>query len=127
MNTLILLRAALAALVAAAFLWAGAGVEARQARRGKARAAKVQTATVALTENGYEPASLRLRRGVPYRVTFVRRVSAGCAQEVMLPDHQIKRELPLNEPVTVEFTPARAGSFTFSCGMGMVWGTLIVR
>ena len=127
MHTVKLLRAALAALVVVGFLGAGTEVEARQARRGKARAAKVQTATVALTENGYEPASLRLRRGVPTRVTFVRRVSDGCAQEVVLPDYGIKRELPLNEPVTVEFTPARAGSFTFSCGMGMVKGTLIVR
>jgi len=122
-----LLRTVLAALVVAGFLWAGAGVEARQTRRGKARAVKVQTVTVALTENGYEPASFRLRRGVHARVTFVRRVSAGCAQEVVLPDYGIRRELPLNEPVTVEFTPARAGSFTFSCGMGMVRGTFFVR
>ena len=127
MHTRKLLRAALAALVVAGSLWAGAGVEARQARRGKARAAKVQTAAVALTENGYEPASLRLRRGVPARVTFVRRVSAGCAQEVVLPDYGVKRELPLGEPVTVEFTPAKAGSFTFCCAMGMVRGTLVVR
>jgi plastocyanin domain-containing protein len=45
----------------------------------------------------------------------------------MLPDYGIKRGLPLNEPVTVEFTPAKAGEFTFSCGMGMVKGTLVVR
>jgi plastocyanin domain-containing protein len=122
-----LLRTVLAVLVVAGFLWSGARVEARQTRRGKARAVKVQTATVALTENGYEPASFRLRWGVPARVTFVRRVSAGCGQEIVLPDYGISRELPLNEPVTVAFTPARAGSFTFSCGMGMVRGTLIVR
>lgn len=113
--------------LAAIFLSAGAGIEARQARRGKGRAARAQTATVALTEKGYEPASLRLRRGVPARVTFVRKVSAGCGQEIALPDYGINRELPLNVPVTVEFTPAKAGAFTFSCGMGMVKGTLIVR
>jgi plastocyanin domain-containing protein len=127
MHTRKLLRAALAALVFAVPLWAGAGAEAGQARRGKARPAKVQTAAVALTENGYEPASLRLRRGVPARVTFVRRVSTGCAQEVVLPDYGVKRELPPDVPVTVEFTPATAGSFTFSCAMGMVRGALVVR
>lgn len=115
------------AALAAAFIFAGATVEARQARRGKARAAKVQTVAVALTEKGYEPANFKLRRGVPARVTFVRRVSAGCGQEIKLPDYGIRRELPLNEPVTVEFTPTKSGEFTFSCGMGMVRGTLFVK
>ena len=121
------LLAAFAALAFAVFVSAGATVEAGQARRGKARAAKVQTVTVALTENGYEPASFKLRRDVPARVTFVRKVSAGCGQEVLLPDYGIRRELPLNEPVTVELTPAKAGEFTFSCGMRMVRGTLVVK
>ena len=41
-------------------------------------------------------------------------------------DYGIKRELPLNESVTVEFTP-RKGEFTFACGMNMVKGKLIVE
>jgi plastocyanin domain-containing protein len=88
---------------------------------------KVQSLSVNLTERGYEPASLKLRRGVLARVTFTRKVAATCATEVVLSEYNIRRPLPLNEPVTVEFTPNRAGEFTFSCGMGMLKGALIVK
>ena len=124
------IRTLLAAVLAAVFI-AGvsspaAGSQARRGRRAKA-AVKVQSASVDLTERGYEPAGVRLRRGVPARVTFTRKVSATCATEVVLPDYGIRRALPLDEPVTVEFTPEKAGEFTFSCGMGMLRGALIVK
>ena len=116
-----------ALVVAGASLPAAADAQARRKRGAKGSAAKVQSASVALTERGYEPASLRLRRGVPARVTFTRKVSATCATEVMLQEYGIKRALPLDEPVVVEFTPKKSGEFTFSCGMGMLRGTIIVK
>jgi RND family efflux transporter MFP subunit len=90
-------------------------------------ASAVQTVTVTLTEQGYQPASLNLRVGVLARVTFVRKVEATCGTEVMLPDYGIKRELPLNVPVTVEFTPAKAGELKFACGMDMLRGKIRVK
>lgn len=105
---------------------AAASSQTRRGQRAKA-AAKVQTASVALTERGYEPANIKLRRGVPARVTFTRKVSATCATEVVLPDYGVRRALPLDEPVVVEFTPEKSGKFTFSCGMGMLRGSLVVR
>jgi plastocyanin domain-containing protein len=126
-RTKALLVAICAALVVAASSPAGATGQARRGRRHKIVAAKVQTASVALTERGYEPASFKLRRGVPARVTFVRKVSAGCGTEIMLPEYGVRRPLPLDEPVVVEFTPQRSGEFTFSCGMGMLRGTVIVK
>jgi plastocyanin domain-containing protein len=86
----------------------------------------VQTATVELKSKGFEPSSLKLKAGVPAKVTFVRRTDEGCAKEVVLKDYDIKRDLPLNEPVTVEFTP-RKGEFAFACAMNMVKGKLIVE
>jgi plastocyanin domain-containing protein len=96
-------------------------------RRGKRKLPAVQKVTVALTEKGYEPASLKLRRGIPAQVTFLRKVSATCGTQIVLPDYDIKRALPLNEPVLVEFTPNKTGTFAFTCGMGMLRGSLIVR
>jgi hypothetical protein len=48
-----------------------------------------------------------------------------CATEVVLPSLKIKRALPLNQPVDIEFTP----DIAFACGMEMlsglsVWATL---
>ncbi len=87
----------------------------------------IQSATVTLTDKGYQPASLKLRRGVPARITFVRRIEETCGKEIAIPAHNISRALPLNEPVVVEFTPDKAGEFNFTCGMGMLRGTVIVQ
>lgn len=45
---------------------------------------KVQTATVVINQNGYQPSSLRLKRGIPARVTFLRKTEATCAKEVVI-------------------------------------------
>jgi plastocyanin domain-containing protein len=86
----------------------------------------VQTATIEINSKGFEPSSLKLKAGVPAKVTFVRKTDEGCAKEVVIKEYNINRELPLNEPVTVEFTP-RKGEFTFACGMNMLKGKLIVE
>lgn len=96
-------------------------------RRGHRRPPAQQQFTVALTQQGYQPAALTLRRGVPAKITFVRRVAATCGTQIVLPDYGIKRDLPLDVPVVVEFTPAKAGTFSFACGMGMLKGSIIVR
>ncbi len=89
---------------------------------------KVQSVRVTLTEKGYQPASFRLRKDIPARVTFVRKVEATCATELLIPDYQIKRDLPFNEPVVVEFTPTKRGESEFSCGMKkMIRGKIVVR
>jgi RND family efflux transporter MFP subunit len=86
-----------------------------------------QTARVALTDKGYQPDSIRLRAGIPARLTFVREVEATCGTEIVLADYGIKKDLPLRQPVTVEFTPAKTGAFSFACGMNMLRGKLIVQ
>lgn len=116
------------ALVAAFFFTATAQGTQKQKRGRAGRNVKsVQSATVTLTDKGYQPASLKLQRGVPARVTFVRRLEETCGTEIMLPAYNIRRALPLNEPVVVEFTPDKAGEFNFTCGMGMLRGTVIVQ
>ncbi len=115
-------------LVVMTFITASAQGAQKQKRSRAGRNAKsVQSATVTLTDNGYQPASLKLRRGVPARVTFVRRIEETCGTEIALPAYNIRRALPLNQPVVVEFTPDKAGEFNFTCGMGMLRGTVVVQ
>ena len=73
-----------------------------------------------------EPATLMVRAGEPARITFVRTTDKTCGTEVVFPSLNIRRSLPLNEPVEVRFTPA-AGEIAFACGMGMVRGTVVAR
>ena len=87
---------------------------------------QVQEATVKVTEKGYEPAELKLRLGVPARLTFVRETDATCGTEVVFPEYDIERVQPLKERVVVEFTPQKSGEFTFTCGMKMLKGKLVI-
>lgn len=88
---------------------------------------KVQSVTITLNAKGYQPASFKLKQGIPARVTFVRKVEATCGTEIVIPEYNINRELPLNEPVVIEFTPAKSGEFAFACGMNMLRGKIIVK
>jgi RND family efflux transporter MFP subunit len=82
---------------------------------------------VTVSEQGFHPARVPVRSGAPARITFVRTSDATCATEVMIPTLNIKRLLPLNQPVTVEFTPQKTGNVEFVCGTGMLRGTIVVQ
>ena len=88
---------------------------------------KTQRVTIALTENGYRPSSFRLRRGVPAKVTFIRKTDLTCGQEIVIPAYGVHRALPLNQPVVVSLRPRRTGTFSFACGMNMLRGKIIVN
>ena len=89
--------------------------------------AEVQTANVTANAQGYQPASIDLKANVPAKITFVRQSNDTCATEVVIPDYNIKKDLPLNKPVDVEFTPTKAGTVNFACGMNMFRGKLVVK
>jgi RND family efflux transporter MFP subunit len=90
-------------------------------------AEKIRTIRIGVTEKGFEPSTIRLKKGVLAKLIFVRKVEVTCATEVVIEAFGIKRELPLNEPAQVELTPNEAGEFSFACGMNMIRGKIIVR
>src|SRR5262249_54765353 len=88
---------------------------------------EAQGGKVLVTEKGYEPAKLTLRAGQQARITFVRSTDKTCGTEVGFPSLNIRRPLPLNEPVVIEFTPKTSGEIGFACGMNMLRGTVVVE
>ena len=86
----------------------------------------VQNVTIAVA-GGYDPSTVRVRRGMPVRLTFDRRETSGCSEEVVIPDFRIRRFLPAHEKTAVEFTPTTAGTVEFTCGMGMLRGRIVVE
>jgi plastocyanin domain-containing protein len=98
----------------------------RQAATATAGTGGVQEVTITV-HGGYEPAEVRLQKGVPARLVFDRQETSGCSEEVVLPDFGIRRFLPAFQKTTVELTPDRAGSFEFTCGMSMLRGRLVVQ
>jgi P-type Cu+ transporter len=83
---------------------------------------------IAITvKGGYTPAEIHAREGVPLRLVFDRQETSSCSEEVVLGDFGIRRFLPAFQKTTIELTPSRAGRYDFTCGMGMLHGTLVVE
>jgi plastocyanin domain-containing protein len=89
-------------------------------------AAGTQEITI-IVNGGYSPSLVTLKAGQPARLHFDRKDSGSCTEEVVFADFGIRRFLPTGKSTVIEFTPRQAGSFEFSCGMGMVRGKLLVR
>ena len=83
-------------------------------------------ARVTITEKGFEPDRLTISSAGPVRVTFVRTTDNTCAKDVAVPSQNIKRALPLNQPVVIELVQRR-GEVAFTCGMNMLRGAVVVQ
>jgi plastocyanin domain-containing protein len=79
-----------------------------------------------VVQGGYSPDLIEVKQGRPVRLTFLRKESNPCTEQVVFGEFGIARSLPEGERVAVEFTPQTAGEFTFHCSMNMVRGTLKV-
>lgn len=76
---------------------------------------------------GYSPEVISIPLGKPTKINFIRTDPTECLSEVVLPDFKIKKQLPLNQKVTVEITPKEKGEFGYACGMNMYHGKIIVK
>ena len=77
-------------------------------------------------DGGYSPSTVRVKRGVPIRLVFDRQERSSCSEEVVFGDFGVRRFLPAFEKTVVELTPKDAGTYEFTCGMGMMKGQLVV-
>ena len=85
---------------------------------------------LAITENGFEPDKLAVKKGEPVLLVFTRKTDKTCTKEVVieLDDKQkIEKKLPLGKPVEVAVTFAKPGELTYACGMNMDKGIIRVQ
>jgi plastocyanin domain-containing protein len=87
-----------------------------------------QKVDMKVTEKGFEPANLTVKKGQPVTLVITRITEKTCATSIVIDEYGIKTALPLNTPVEVSFTPKKAGDLKFGCAMGkMVGGVLTVQ
>ena len=97
-------------------------------KAGPAKAANVPPGFTKITvsENGYEPSTVRVLTGEKVSLAFYRADANNCGGELVIPTQSIKKTLPVGETVLVEFTPTAAGEIAFACGMDMLKGKVVI-
>ena len=87
-----------------------------------------QTLEMKVTDKGFEPAAAIVRKGEPVTLVVTRTTEKTCATDIVIDEYGIKTALPLNKPVTVSFTPKKAGELKYGCAMNkMIGGVLSVQ
>lgn len=87
-----------------------------------------KTIQMAVTDKGFEPANLTVKKGEPVTLAITRKTQKTCATEIVIDEEGVNTKLPLNQEVKVSFTPKKAGTLKFGCAMGkMIGGVLKVE
>lgn len=76
---------------------------------------------------GYKPEVVKVKAGETVRLLFHRTEDSKCTEEVVFPDFNIRKALPAFRSTAVQLQPKKKGTFTYSCGMDMLHGTLVVE
>ena len=97
-----------------------------QAVSAVSAAGGVQQVTVRV-KGGYSPDLIEVAAGQPVQLSFYRDEEASCSEELLIPGFQIRRELPAFQTTLVELLPQQPGRYEFTCGMGMLRGSLVVK
>jgi Cu+-exporting ATPase len=97
----------------------------RRETAARLTAASEQEVTIVVS-GGYDPDVIVAKKGVPLKLVFDRREDNPCSDEVVLPEFEVRRELPAFAKTEIEVVPRRAGEFPFSCGMNMLHGKIRV-
>ncbi|KKT41214.1 MAG: putative membrane protein [Microgenomates group bacterium GW2011_GWC1_44_37] len=83
---------------------------------------KVQTTTINVTNSGYTPKNITLKKGVPTILKLITSNVQSCSRSFTIPALNINKLLPVTGETTIEFTPKTTGPLAFSCSMGMYTG-----
>jgi plastocyanin domain-containing protein len=78
-------------------------------------------------KGGYSPNVVEVERGRPVQLSFYRDEENSCSEELLLPAFSIRRDLPAFKTTLVELLPEKPGRYEFTCGMGMLRGSLVVK
>ena len=79
-----------------------------------------------VTRNGWEPNTFVLKTGVPVKWVINGQVITNCNRAIQVPKYGLRFNIQQGEQ-TIEFTPTESGIVPWSCWMGMIPGTFIVK
>ena len=93
----------------------------------KANASSSGPIAIRADEKGFTPASVTVDKGKPATLVFTRTTDGTCATAVVFPEINVKKDLPLNTPVSIEVPTDTARTLKFTCGMGMYESSVVIK
>jgi uncharacterized protein len=82
----------------------------------------VQNTLITVTNSGYTPQTITLKKDIPVHLTLNTQNVQNCSRSFTIPALNIQKLLPETGETVVEFTPHELGPLAFSCSMGMYTG-----
>lgn len=76
---------------------------------------------------GYSPETVRAPAGAALTLVFTRNTDESCGQQLVFPTLNLRRDLPLNQPVEVAVNVPASGELRFTCGMNMYRGAVVAQ
>lgn len=80
-----------------------------------------------VTPTGYTPNVIKVKKGVPVELNITNPGDNSCFSTFMIPDFDLNNVNLKAGTTKLTFTPDKEGEYTFSCGMNMFKGTVIVE
>jgi sulfite exporter TauE/SafE/copper chaperone CopZ len=75
---------------------------------------------------GFVPSTFELKKGVPVKWIINGKELTGCNNAIIVPSFGLEFKIKKGEQI-IEFTPEKAGTIRWSCWMGMIQGSFIVK
>ena len=88
--------------------------------------AHTRTVKIKVDKNGFSPSSIDAEAGHKLNLVFNRADDSNCGSVVVFPKQKIRKRLRVGKDVVVSITPTESGQLTFTCGMGMYKGSIVV-
>lgn len=80
-----------------------------------------------VTENGFQPDSIKVKSGAHVILKVTRLTDSTCATNIQVKEKHIKMDLPLNKEVQVDLGMLSKGDIRFACGMDMISGHVVAQ
>ena len=77
-----------------------------------------------VVSDGYHPAQIEARAGVPIRLVFLRRDDHACTDRVVFSEPRLERRLAPDATTIIDLPPAGGREIRFTCGMGQYRGRI---
>ena len=78
-------------------------------------------------EHGFTPNEVDVKKGEPTTLVFTRTSNSTCAFEVVFPELNVKKDLPMKRAVPVPIPVDKEATYAFQCGMGMYKSKVVVQ